>query len=137
MGLNIHEVGAGFIIHQSDVTILFINQMLQYLSRCGKPMFATWREFRQKFTEEFCLKNEVQMALTKLETSAYYQSQKSMDEYIDEFRDLIDQAGYSEGLAIVMKFWHGLQWNIQDLIAQLPIGCLADDKLEDWYAAAL
>ena len=71
------------------------------------------------------------MALTKLKTSAYYQSQKSMDEYIDEFRDLIDQAGYLEELAIVTKFQCGLQQDIQNLIAQLPIGHLADDKLED------
>jgi len=100
-------------------------------------MFATWTDFRRKFTEEFCPKNEAQMALAKLETSAYYQNRRSMDEYIDEFRDLIDQAGYLEGLAIVTKFRCGLQRDIQDLIAQLPIGRPADDKPEDWYAAAL
>jgi len=85
-------------------------------------MFATWAEFKRKFTEEFCPKNEAQMALTKLETSTYYQNRRSMDEYIDEFRDLINQAGYSEGLAIVTKFRRGLQRDIQDLIAQLPVG---------------
>jgi len=72
-------------------------------------MFATWMEFRKKFTEEFCLKNKVQMALVKLKTSTYYQNRKSIDKYINEFRDLINQTGYSEGLAIVTKFQHGLQ----------------------------
>jgi len=59
-----------------------------------------------------------------------------MDEYIDEFWDLIDQAGYTEGLGIVTKFRCGLQRDIQDLIAQLPVGRLEDDKPEEWYAAA-
>jgi hypothetical protein len=31
-----------------------------------------------------------------------------MDEYVDEFWDLINQAGYCEGLAIVMKFCKAL-----------------------------
>ena len=59
-----------------------------------------------------------------------------MDEYIDEFQDLIDQAEYMEGLGIVTKFQCGLQRNIQDLITQLLVGGPEDDKLEKWYAAA-
>ena len=73
---------------KSGRALLFIDWTLRYESRCRKPMFTTWREVRQKFMEEFCPKNEAQMALAKLKMSAYYQSQKSMDEYIDEFRDL-------------------------------------------------
>jgi len=102
-------------------------------------MFATWKEFRQKFTEEFCLKNEVQMALTKLEKKHLHIT-KIEDLWMStlmNLKDLINQARYSEGLTIITKFWHGLQQDIQDLIAQLSIGCPADDKLEDWYAAAL
>ena len=77
------------------------------------------------------------MALARLETSAYYQNRRSVDEYIDEFKDLIDRAGYSEGLAIVTKLRRGLQRDIQDLIAQLPMGCPDDDEPEEWYAAAI
>ena len=55
---------------------------------------------------------------------------------MDDFRELIEQAGYKEGLAIVVKFRQGLNRDIQDQIAQLPIGRLEDDKLEAWYEAA-
>jgi len=100
-------------------------------------MFSHWSSFRDKFVEEFCPKNEAQMALARLETSAYYQNQRSVDEYVDEFKDLIDRAGYSEGLAIVTKFRCGLQRDIQDLITQLLIGCPEDNEREEWYTAAI
>ena len=79
----------------------------------------------------------MQMALVKLETLTYFQGQQSVDEYIDEFHNLIDTTGYQEGLAIVIKFRRGLQCNIQDQIAQLPYGQLADDNPNAWYQAAL
>ena len=60
-----------------------------------------------------------------------------MDEYIDGFQDLIDWAGYQEGLAIVIKFRHGLQCDIQDIIAQIPTGHPSDSDPEAWYKAAL
>ena len=60
-----------------------------------------------------------------------------MDDYIDEFKDLIDLAGYKEGLAIVMKFRKGLRRDIQDQIAQLAHGPPADHDISAWYDAAL
>ena len=60
-----------------------------------------------------------------------------MDDYIDEFKDLIDLAGYKEGLAIVMKFCKGLRRDIQDQIAQLAHGRPADHDISAWYDAAL
>ena len=56
------------------------------------------------FTAEFCLKNKMQMALTKLEPPSYFQGHCTVDEYIDDFQDLIDHTGYMEGLAIMIKF---------------------------------
>ena len=94
---------------KSDWAFFFVDQTLQYKSHYGHSMFLTWTEFWQKL----------------------------IDEYIDKFKDLIDQVEYSEGLAIVTKFCGGLQQNIQDLIAQLLMGCLEDDKLQKWYIAIL
>jgi hypothetical protein len=58
--------------------------------------------------EEFLPTNEVQRALTWLESTLYHQGERPMDKYIDEFWDLIDQVGYHEGLVVVMKFCKGL-----------------------------
>ena len=101
---------------------LFVDCMLHLETWNNKVQYATWAEFQKIFQEKFCPKNEAQLILAKLETSTYYQGCCSMDEYINEFQDLIDQAGYMEGLGIVTKFQCGLQRDIQDLIAQLPVG---------------
>lgn len=116
---------------------LFAQRVIRHQTKSGTPKFADWTAFRKQFIEEFCPKNEVQLALAKLETSTYHQNRKTVDDYIDEFRELIDQAGYREGLAIVVKFRKGLNREIQDQIAQLPFGRPDDDDPEEWYQAAV
>jgi hypothetical protein len=122
---------------KSGRAALFVDRMMCFEARIGSPKFADWSEFCKNFMVEFCLKNETQLALAKLETLGFYQGRRTVDEYVDEFRDLIDMAGYKEGLAIVIKFQRGLQHDIQDQIAQLPFGRPLDDDLEAWYQAAL
>ena len=96
--------------------------MLCLEGKIGALPYSEWSEFRSTFISEFCPKNETQMALAKLETAAYFQNRQSVDKYIDKFHNLIDTAGYQEGLAVVIKFRRGLQRDIQDQIAQLPYG---------------
>jgi hypothetical protein len=88
------------------------------------------------FVSKFCPKNEATVALTKLESTRYYQGRKSVDDYIDEFSELVEEAGYSNGLSIVMKFRKGLDQDIQDHIAEMVQGRPEDDNPEGWYAAA-
>ena len=59
-----------------------------------------------------------------------------MDDYIDEFSELVEEAGYSNGLSIIMKFQKGLDWDLQDRIAEMVQGRPDDDDPEEWYAAA-
>jgi hypothetical protein len=116
---------------------LFKERILREEIDSGIPRFGDWSEFRQTFIEEFCPKHETRLAVTRLETTEYYQKQRSVDDYLDEFRELVEQAGYKEGLAIVMKFRRGLNREIQDQIAQLAIGRPKDDAPEEWYHAAV
>src|SRR6266853_1590435 len=84
--------------------------------------FFSWRDFEKDFSAKFCPKNEATAALTKLESTRYYQGQKAVDDYIDEFSELVDEAGYTNGLSIVMKFRKGLDRDIQDRIAEMVQG---------------
>jgi len=59
-----------------------------------------------------------------------------VDDYIDKFLELVEEAGYSDSLSIIMKFWKALDWDIQDCIAEMVQGRLEDNDLEEWYAAA-
>jgi len=131
------KVAWAFSYMKSGHAALFIDRILRYEANGFLRKFPTWSDFRAAFKEEFYPKNERQRALTRLETSAYYQQRRAMDDYIDEFKDLIDLAGYQDGAAVVMKFHRGLRRDIQDLIAQLASGRPDDDDPLAWYAAAL
>src|SRR5882672_9692502 len=98
--------------------------------------FVSFKGFELDFISKFCPKNEVMVALTKLESTQYYQGRKSVDDYIDESLELVEEAGYSDGLSIVMKFQKGLDRDLQDHIAEMVQGRPDDDDPEEWYAAA-
>jgi len=59
-----------------------------------------------------------------------------VDEYLDEFQDLITEAGYSDPKTIVVKFRRGLDTQIQNAIATMPSGRPSDMVPMDWYTAA-
>ena len=59
-----------------------------------------------------------------------------MDDYIDEFSELIDEAGYTDGLSIVMKFRKGLDQDISDHVAEMVQGRPEDNDPDGWYEAA-
>jgi len=100
----------------------FTDQTMRLAQQMGSLPWATWAEFRLKFICNFCPKNEVQMACMDLETSKYHQGSHSVNEYINEFYELVDCAEYTEGANIVLKFQHGLSPIIQNYIACLTYG---------------
>jgi hypothetical protein len=59
-----------------------------------------------------------------------------VDDYIDEFSELVEEAGYVDGLSIVMKFQRGLDRDIQDRIVELVQGRPEDDDPDGWYSTA-
>ena len=74
--------------------------------------------------------------MNRLESCQYHQGKHSVDEYIDEFEELTEKAEYTDGLAIVMKFWQGLDPSIQTHIALMLEGHLKEDQPSAWYTAA-
>jgi hypothetical protein len=98
--------------------------------------YGSWMLFREAFKEEFFVRDEGQAARLKLEGTRYHQGARTVEEYIDEFRDLVDRAGYKEGSIVVLKFRHGLHHEVQRSIATLPASRPHDDQPGEWYAAA-
>jgi hypothetical protein len=72
--------------------------------RSGKMCFASWDEFRDEFTAAFCPENKATTALMRLESDQYFQAKRNVEAYIDEFKDLVDLSGYTDPIAIVLKF---------------------------------
>ena len=72
-----------------------------------------------------------------LEGTAYFQGSHSIDNYLDDFCDLISESGYTSPKTIVVKFRRGLNPKIRDAVATMTANRPDDLDLEVWYEAAV
>ena len=121
---------------KSGRAALWAHRILREEKLSGRPFFATWKQFLTGYEEYFTPPHAVETALTRLESTLYFQRTRSVDDYIDEFQDLILEAGYSDGLAIVMKFRRGLDVRIQNRIAEMGAGKPANNDPHAWFETA-
>ncbi|KAF5370476.1 hypothetical protein D9615_009744 [Tricholomella constricta] len=98
--------------------------------------FPTWDDFQATFTTEFCPMNEVANAALALESSAYFQNGRTIDEYIDSFRSLRHKARYPDGRHLVMKFRRGMDPQLCQRLGTITTGRPHDEKIEEWLAMA-
>jgi len=77
------------------------------------------------------------VATNKLEGTTYFQGWRSVDDYLDDFRDLISESGYSDLKTIVVKFRRGLNPGIADVVATMAARRPDDLDPEAWYEAAI
>jgi hypothetical protein len=101
---------------------LYADWVLWYEAKNGVPWYLSWFAFWEDFVKTFCPKSKAQRALTQLETAEYHQGRQMVDKYTNEFQDLIELAGYTDGLAMVIKFRRGLSREIQDQVTTMPVG---------------
>ena len=102
----------------------------------GYSKFLDWDEFCNEFQKDFCPAHSDVAAINKLESTTYYQKSWSVDDYLDKFMELVAEAGYTDLKIIVVKFWKGLDPQIQNTIAMMAYGCPSDSSPENWYEAA-
>jgi Retrotransposon gag protein/Zinc knuckle len=126
-----------FSFMKSGRAARFVDQKMRMYQTVGSLPYSSWQDFSQQFVEEFCPKNEILTARTALETAAYFQGARTVDEYVDDFREMVDKARYFEGAHIVLKFRQGLNAKIQDHVACLTQGRPSDEVPSEWYSAAI
>ena len=85
----------------------------------GHPKFLDWDKFRAEFQKDFCPANSNTAVINALESTSYFQESCSVDDYLDEFIDLITEAGYTDPKIVVVKFQRGLKPKIQNAIAMM------------------
>lgn len=98
--------------------------------------FLDWADFMEEFRKEFTPAHADALAINRLESSAYYQKTRSLDDYLDEFLDLITESGYTDQKTIVVKFRRGLNSQIQNAVATMAAGRPSDTSPDQWYAMA-
>jgi hypothetical protein len=62
--------------------------------------------------------------------------QWNVEAYIDELKDLVDLSGYTDPIAIMLKFRRGLNPMTQDRIAESGMDRLSDTDFNGWFKAA-
>jgi hypothetical protein len=102
----------------------------------GKMCFASWHGFTEEFAVTFCPENEVTTVLMRLGSDRYYQGKWNVEAYIDEFKDLIDLSGYTDPIAIILKFRRGLNSTTQDHITESGTDRPGDTDFNGWFKAA-
>ena len=76
-------------------------------------------------------------ATNRLEGTAYFQGRRTVNDYLDDFWDLISDSGYANPKTIVVKFRRGLNPTITDVVATMAAGRPDDLDPEVWYEAAI
>jgi hypothetical protein len=117
-------------------TASFAEHILRQELRSGKMCFASWHDFTEEFVATFCSENEATMVLMQLKSDRYYQGKWNVEAYIDEFKDLIDLSGYTDPIAIMLKFFRGLNLATQDRIAESGTDRPGDTDYNGWFKAA-
>lgn len=131
--IQIHWVMSFF---KSGRAATYAERILRKEIRTNVMTYADWDAFYNYFVEYFCPENEATDSIMRLETDKYFQGRRSVDAYIDEFTDLVEQAEYTDTIAIVIKFRKGLLGAIQDKVAESGSDCPSNKDIEGWYKAA-
>ena len=89
-----------------------------------------------EFWKDFCPAHSNTKAINTLESTNYYQKTWCVEDYLDEFLELVSEAGYTDPRTIVVKFKKGLDPQIQNSITTMPNSQPLDTSPSDWYKAA-
>ena len=99
--------------------------------------FIDWVNFEEEFQKDFMPLDSEATAVNVLETALYFQGRRSVDDYLDQFKDLIEDSGYSDPKTIVVKFCRGLNRRISMALAGMTYGRPSDTDPKAWFRLAV
>ena len=105
-------------------------------ARDGQLRFIDWMDFEDEFRKDFLPLNSEATAINILEGTSYFQGKKSVDDYLDRFRDIVHDSGYTDPKTIVVKFRRGLDRQISMALAGMASGRPSDTDPEAWFKLA-
>jgi len=65
-------------------------------AKAGQLRFIDWLDFEEEFRKDFMPLDSESAAINVLEMTAYFQGKRTVDDYLDQFRDLIYDSGYTD-----------------------------------------
>jgi hypothetical protein len=109
----------------------------EYEAKHGNLRFLDWLDFEEEFRKDFLPLDAEAAAVNTLETTTYFQGKRSVDDYLDQFKDLIEDSGYTDPKTIVVKFRRGLDRRISSALAGMASGRPSDTVPEAWFRLAV
>jgi len=73
-------------------------------AKTGCLHFIDWLGFEDEFRKDFMPLNSEAAAINVLETTAYFQGKQMVDNYLEQFQNLIYDSGYTDPKTVVVKF---------------------------------
>ena len=128
----VHKISWTLSFMKTGRALVFANQVARQTDKQDMFPYPNWESFWHELEERFLPVNEADQAANILETDQYFQGTRSVDDYCDDFQELVDHAGYPEDCQVVMKFRKGLAQAIADQVAMLQNGRPKDDDLQGW-----
>jgi serine protease inhibitor len=90
--------------------------------RDGRLRFLDWVDFEDEFHKDFVPLNAEATAMNILEMSIYFQGKWMVDDYLDQFHDLVYDSRYTDPKTIMVKFHQGLDQWISAALAGMASG---------------
>jgi len=106
-------------------------------AKTGPLRFLDWLDFEDEFRKDFMPLDAEVAAINVLETTAYFQGKWLVDDYLDQFRDLIYDSGYTDLKTVMVKFHRGLDRRISTALAGMAFGRPSDTDPEAWFHLAV
>jgi hypothetical protein len=114
----------------------WVERMFRVEENAGTLPFMDWEDFVDEFKKDFTPLHSAATAINTLEGVSYFQGSRSVDDYLDDFRDLVYESGYTDPKTVVVKFRRGLDRTLSSAIATMAAGRPADDDPNTWYELA-
>ena len=122
---------------KSDRAYYWAQRALDFKVRVGALQFLDWVDFKKEFWMDFTPLNAKAAAVNTLEGTSYFQGRHSVDDYLDQFRDLVEDSGYTDKKTLVVKFCQGLDRRIASMIGAMATGRSSDTNPKGWYSLAV
>ena len=103
----------------------------------GALQFLDWADFKKEFRKDFTPLNAEAAAVNTLEGTSYFQGRRLVDDYLDQFHDLVEDSGYTNKKTLVVKFCRGLDRRIASTIGAMATGHPSDTNPKGWYSLAV
>jgi len=91
-------------------------------AKTGHLRFIDWLDFKEEFQKDFMPLDSESAAINILETTAYFQGKRTVDDYLNQFRDLFYDSGYTDLKTVVVKFRRGLDHWMSTALAGMTYG---------------